>query len=164
MKKLSQNTTARQGFTLVEVMVASLVLTIMILSALGALIHGFRLLDSARNTTLAAQIAQSEIEDLRLQPWSKISDPALISHSGPIDLSASIGKLLGAAEGEAIAQRFSASRLIVDVPDRGSTLKRVTIAVAWHDYNGTTHTRSYETLIGQHGLTDYFVANHTPTP
>lgn len=164
MKKLSQNTTSLRGFTLVEVMIASLVLTVMILSALGALLQGFKLLDSARNTTIAAQIAQSEIEDLRLQPWSKISDPAIISHSGPIDLSASIGKLLGAAEGEALAQRFSANRMIVDVPDRGSKLKRVTIAVTWHEHNGVVHSRSYETLLGQYGLTDYFVATHAPTP
>ncbi len=162
MQKSSPRTKRGQGFTLVEVMIASLVLTVMILSALGALLQGFKLLDTARNTTVAAQIAQSEIEDLRLQPWSKVSDPAIISQSGPIDLKASIGKLLGTAEGEALASRFSATRTIVDVPNRESKLKRVTIAVAWSDYTGVTHTRSYETLVGQYGLTDYFVATHAP--
>lgn len=164
MHKMSLRSADKRGFTLVEVMMGGLVLVTLFITALGALQQGFSMLDTARNTTLAAQVIQSEIEDLRLQPWAKISDPDIISDSGPIDLKDSIGKYLDEAEGEALAARLSATRTIVDVPDRASNLKRVTITVSWSDYLGRHHTRSYETLLGHFGLSDYFVASHSATP
>lgn len=144
-------------------MVAGLVLVVLFLSALAALQSGFRMLDTARNTTLAGQILQSEIEDLRLQAWTKIAAYP-VGAPVAIDLAASIGKHLDSGEAAALAQRFSATRTVADVPDRAGNLKRVTIALSWRDYAGTLHTRSYETLLGHFGLSDYFVTTHTASP
>ncbi len=149
---------SRQGFTLVEVMMAAFVLVFMLLSTLAALQVGFGVLDTARNTTLAGQVIQSEIEDIRLRPW--ISLPA----SGTIDLAQSIGSGLSSAERAALSNRFTATRTIEGVTGREADFKRVAVAVSWADYSGRTHVRRYETLLGRNGLSDYFVTIHTPAP
>ena len=161
MKKLSQKTTSRQGFTLVEVMAASVVLVLMFLSALSAMQQGFKMIDTARNTTIAGQVIQSEIEDLRLKSWAVLSS---LPGETTINIADSIGKGLPAAEGTALAKRFIANRSVVDIPDRNNNLKRITINVSWADANGARHNRSYETLFGHFGLSDYFVAEHGTTP
>ena len=160
MHKSPTHTAATQGFTLVEVMMAAFVLVTVLLGTLTGLLQGFAMLDTARNTTLAAQIIQSEIEDLRLQPWDKL--PA----SGGVVLANSIGSSLDSAEVAALARRFSVTRSITDAgrtdADGASTFKRVTFSISWRDYNNRSHTRSYETALGKNGLSDYFAATHNP--
>ena len=112
---------AKRGFTLIEVMMATFVLVLIFLSTLAAIQQGFSMLDTARNTTLAGQVIQSEIEDLRLRPW--ISMPA----SGTIDLAASIGEGLSQTERTMLANRFTATRTIVGMP--GSPYSRKLRAV-----------------------------------
>ena len=53
-------------------MIAAVVLVFVFVSTLAALQTGYRLMEAARNTTLANQILQSEIEDARLLNWTKI--------------------------------------------------------------------------------------------
>ena len=164
---------AKQGFTLVEVMMASFVLVTVLLSTLTALMQGFALLDTARNTTLAAQIIESQIEDLRLQPWTTINGYSVDTNQA-IDLAAAIGSnpSLSTAERNSLAQRFSITRRFTNISGRTGlasdgttvipTFKRVSFSIAWHDYNNRSHTRSYETLLGYNGLSDYFAATHAP--
>ncbi|MFT3830835.1 MAG: prepilin-type N-terminal cleavage/methylation domain-containing protein [Opitutaceae bacterium] len=154
MKKSAPRLTSRRGFTLIEVMMAAFVMVVMFLSALSALQQGFKLLDTARNTTLAGQIIQSEMEDLRLKSWTMM--PA----SGPIDLATSIAEGLSSTERAALASRFTATRTITGVTGRESDFRRVVIDVAWNDASGRRHNRAYETLIGRNGLSDYFVTTH----
>jgi hypothetical protein len=158
MHKSSTRTTSRRGFTLIEVMMACFVMVTMFLSALTALQRGFELLDTARNTTLAGQVIQSEIEDIRLKSWATM--PA----SGTIDLSTSIAEGLSAAERQALAARFTAVRTITGVSGRESDFRRVAIDVSWRDVAGRSHNRTYETLVGRNGLSDYFVTTHSATP
>ena len=148
---------SRKGITLVEVMIASLVLVMIFLGALGVMQQAFGMIDTARNSTLAGQVIQSEIEDLRLKSWAVLS---AIPAQAQIDIAQSVGKGLTTTDSAALAQRFTATRTIADVANRGGNLKRVTITVAWADTSGTRHTRSYETLFGHFGLSDYFVATH----
>lgn len=63
-----------RGFTLVEAMVAAIVLVLVIVPAITTLQRGFQSLDSARNPTTASQLMQSEMERLRLKNWSQIEE------------------------------------------------------------------------------------------
>lgn len=161
MRKSSTKAKPSQGFTLVEVMIASVVLVMIFLSTLDALQQGFKMIDTARNTTIAGQIIQSEIEDLRLKPWASLT---ALPATTELDIAQSIGQGLASEEGAALARRFSASRVIADVTDRANNLKRITLTVTWADTSGATHTRSYETLFSHFGLSDYFVAEHGTAP
>src|SRR5690606_18120706 len=69
-----------RGFTIVEVMLATFVMSFGIATSIIALQTGFKAIDVARDQTLASQIMQSEIERLRLWPWSK-STPASVVDS-----------------------------------------------------------------------------------
>ena len=60
------------GFTLVEVVVAALVIGLVIISSIATLTYGYKLLETARFNTLASQVIQSEIETLRLKNWTQI--------------------------------------------------------------------------------------------
>ena len=167
MHKSPTHTAATQGFTLVEVMMAAFVLVTILLGTLTGLLQGFAMLDTARNTTLAAQIIESQIEDLRLQPWATIID--LSNAPETVDVAAAIGSnpSLSTAEKAALAQRFSITRRFTDAAGRtdadgASTFKRVTFSISWRDYNNRSHTRSYETYLGRYGLSDYFAATHNP--
>ena len=167
MHKSSTHTAAKQGFTLVEVMMAAFVLVTVLLGTLTGLLQGFAMLDTARNTTLAAQIIESQIEDLRLQPWATIN-AFPVDTNQTVDLAAAIGSnpSLSTAEKAALAQRFSITRRFTDATGRtdanGSTFKRVSFSISWRDYNNRPHTRSYETFLGRNGLSDYFAATHNP--
>lgn len=134
----------RDGFTLIEVMAAALVMVTVFLAGFGAMRTGFELVDTARNATLASQIMQSELEDLRLKNWAGLPG------SGTIALPANLA-------GEGVT--FTASRLVEDVVDHGSTMKRVVITVNWKAYTGRNYTRTYETRFSKNGINDYFVTS-----
>lgn len=136
---------------------ATVVMVFVFLSALTALQHGFEALDTARNTTLAGQIIQSEIEDIRLKSWSTLPS------SGTIDLSTSVASSLSASEIQKLQQRFTATRSITPVSGRESDFRHISIAVDWQDFTGRAHRRAYETYLGRNGLSDYFVTTHSNT-
>ncbi len=133
---------------------AAFVMVVMFLGTLSALQHGFQLLDNARNTTLAGQVIQSELEDIRLKSW------ATMPTTGPIDLTTSVAEGLSAQERAALSDRFTATRTVTGVSGRETDFRRIVISVAWKDVAGRGHRRSYETLVGRNGLSDYFVTTH----
>jgi prepilin-type N-terminal cleavage/methylation domain-containing protein len=59
---------ARTGFTLVEVLVAVVVLTVGLLAVAGAAGHYARTLGTAAGLATAAHAARAELEDRRAQP------------------------------------------------------------------------------------------------
>jgi prepilin-type N-terminal cleavage/methylation domain-containing protein len=65
---------ARRGLTLVEVVIAILVLGVTIATALAAMQRAFFQFDTARNLQLAGSILQCEIEKERLLDWARVSD------------------------------------------------------------------------------------------
>jgi hypothetical protein len=141
-KKLSRALSSQRGFTLVEVAIGAFILVFVFLGALAALQLGFRLMEAARNTTLADQILQSEIEDIRLYNWTKVS--SLVSPA-PITVPAEV------------AGQFSGTRTIEDVGGGYTNMKRITVTVEWTSLSKQKKFRSYQTLFSEHGLTDYFV-------
>src|ERR1051325_1467320 len=60
----------RAAFTLTEVMLAACVMALAISTSITTLQVGYRSIDTARNTTIASQVLQSMIEDIRLLTWS----------------------------------------------------------------------------------------------
>src|SRR5688572_23655347 len=80
----------REGFTIVEVAMATFVLALGIGTAIVALQSGFRHLDLARGTTIAAQIIQSEMERIRMMSWAGVTAlPATASFDGALNFTTS---------------------------------------------------------------------------
>jgi len=131
--------------TIIEVMMGALVLVLVFISTFTVIQRGFEMIDVARNTGLAGQILQSEIEDIRLKNWASL--PA--NGTATIQLPSAFS---------AVASRFAATRTVSSVT---TDMKKVTVEVTWTAYTGRRHTRRYETYYTKGGLNDYYVSNRS---
>ncbi|HUG11564.1 MAG TPA: prepilin-type N-terminal cleavage/methylation domain-containing protein, partial [Opitutaceae bacterium] len=73
---------SRHGFSMIEVMVASLVLILVFLSCITALQAGFKMVDNARMANLADQTIQSQIESIKLLHWGYVGGTPDLNSSG----------------------------------------------------------------------------------
>jgi prepilin-type N-terminal cleavage/methylation domain-containing protein len=131
----------RRGFTLLEVMIASVVLVLGIVTAITTLQRGFQSLDSARNLTSASQVMQSEMERLRLKNWNQIEDLQ------------KAGEAVIATEDE----RFTCTLAISDLK---TDMKEIVLRAEWRGYDGRPQTARLITRYGKSGLNDYFYTTH----
>ena len=144
----------RAAFTILEVMMAAIVMAFAITTAITTLQRGFLALDTARNTTVAGQIMQSELERMRLKDWDTVNAYA----PGPTTLtlvtnSSALNNTSAFVPSAALAQRFTLSRTASVVH---TDLKKITFAITWRSSDGRTLTRAYPAYYGRHGLYDFF--------
>jgi hypothetical protein len=125
-----------------EIMIAMTVLLLVFMSALAGLTIGFRMLEEARTSTLASQVLQSEIENLRLKNWTQLSAmPATEPFSVEVDTT-----LSG-------FPNFVCTRSIYTVQ---SDMKEAVLTVAWTAKDGRARSRRYITYLAKGGINDYF--------
>lgn len=132
----------KDGYSLIEVLIASLVLSAVFVSSIAAMTMGYRMMESARFNTLAGQVIQSEIETLRLMNWTQVS--AL-----PSSQAITIDNHMT----QAGFNKFSGTRVVTNV--RAKT-KRIIVAVQWTAISGQSHTKRYTTFMTKDGLNDYY--------
>jgi Tfp pilus assembly protein PilV len=126
-----------RGFTLVEVACAAFVLLFAIASSIVAMQIGFRSLDYARGLTLASQIIQSEMENIRMRPLDQIPSVAgTTTHPGG----------------------FTVTRSVSEVPTDANQpqLYEITLTIEWVTVDRITHRRSTSTQYSEFGLNDFF--------
>lgn len=129
------------GFTLAEIAIATMVIGLVMASSMTGLRMGFALIETARYNTLASQILQSEMENLRLKNWSDIA--AL--QDGNFEMDPSF-------QGTQ-AEKFTTTRSVEDV---STSLCKITLEVQWAAFNGATLSRRYVTFFSKDGLNDYY--------
>lgn len=152
----------RSGFTLLEVMLAAVVMLFAMATSLTTLQYGLRSVDTARNTTIASQILQSSIELLRLQNWTQIValQTAQLTATTPVNVDLTTTLLPSGVTPlnttlTAVATRFACTRLIADLR---TNIKLITVTVTWTGMDGRAHQLSMETRYGKDGLSDYLYA------
>ena len=136
----------RAGFTLVEVMLASVVLVLGITTAIVTLQRGLQALDTARHMTHASQVMQSEMERLRLKSWAQIQ-----ALQDAKDTAVTVTAAAG------LSTTFRCTR---DIRDLKTDMKEITLESVWNGYDGRPHTVRYVTRYGKTGLYDYFYTAH----
>jgi type II secretory pathway pseudopilin PulG len=143
---------SRAAFTLIEVMMAFTILIAGLCGGLASLQSGFKSIDSARCSTLAAQIMQSQIERLRLLNWTDLS--------GNIGTNTAIPVIdLVPASATDIAGRFTLTQTIQPDPSR-SGIVDIKLNVAWTNLGNIPQTRSFVTRYAKNGLYDYYFSRH----
>ena len=153
----------KTGFTIVEVAVAASVMVMVISTALIVMQTGFKALDSARKTTLAAQIIQSEMERVRMLSWTRVQGLPDVLTNGVkmypyIDLETIFPKNT-ATEIQVLAQMkktFTATRTITPLTDYSGEVMEITITITWKGIDGVTHNRSTKTRYCKNGLYNYY--------
>jgi Tfp pilus assembly protein PilV len=129
----------RLGFTIVEVMMASVILVVGFMGMIEAITIGSELLSAAERQTLANQIINHEFDKLRQMPWTLntgtyLSGLATGTTTLTIDATQFPNALLDANGGRA---NWTLSRTVTDLSPNGTSLRAITITVTWTK-SGTT--------------------------
>jgi len=132
---------ARQGFTLVEVLISMTLMGMVFASAFGAYMIGTRMISDAREELIAAQIMQSEIEALRGYNWTDLTGLPTSAEFEP--------------RGTKLKQYANDFECYRYVNGSGSTIQ-VSIYVSWLNSKDKKASRMATTLFTQNGLNDYY--------
>ena len=125
------------GFTLVEVMISSVIMAFVLVSIMSVISRTSRYVLDLRTFARSSQVAQQRIEELRAMSWSQITNLAT-TFTNSSDTNGTYGK------------RLSVSNYMV----QGSTtlVVRATVLVTWTNRQSVVTTNTLTTLIGNGGL------------
>ena len=147
------------GFTLVEVMVAAVVMLMAIVGMLQVITYGSEMLDLARKQTIAMQIVHGQLDNLRLNDWATVNNPnyypasktvnADESNASTLSDNINIYKLDFGPTLPGLAKGFACTRTVTPVR---TDLKQITFSVTWRSNTGRQYTRSGSTYFGRNGL------------
>lgn len=149
----------RAGFTILEVALAASVMAFALSGSIIVMQSGFKALDNARNTTIASQIIQSEMERIRLLPWlpTASTDAEKAISTLPASTEIDLDSIFPPGSSTSIfSDRFTIIRTSSDVADRANEMKEIRITVTWKGIDGQQHTRSTFTQYSKNGLYDYY--------
>ncbi|HEY0946581.1 MAG TPA: hypothetical protein VGD81_14985 [Opitutaceae bacterium] len=150
----------KRGLTIVEVAMAAAVLALTITTSIAVLQQGFRAIDTARATTIAGQVLQSMIEDVRLLNWAQ-TEALPASQSGTIDRFYTNAEIAlsytdYSEQAAAALSRFTFERTVSPMPDGQSSMKVIVLTARWTGVDGREHALSYTTYYAEFGLYDYY--------
>lgn len=138
-------------------MIASIILVLGISTSLTTLVYGMRAIDTARNITLAAQIMQSEMENIRLLNWSQVT---ALPASDTIDIASVISSGSSSTldtKLNTIISKFTCTRTITTPK---TDMREITLVVSWNGQDGRGHSNSYVTRYCKDGLYDFYYTAH----
>jgi Tfp pilus assembly protein PilV len=145
--------------TISEVLIAAVLLGFVVMSSLTALSQAYGFTRHARMVTLAGQIVQSAMEDLRLRNFNELKSYAV--QSQPVDFASMLASERFASnftQGFTMTARFTT--LVASASGQLGKIS-VTLNVSWVEHGSTFH-RSITTYFGEKGLSDYFYVGWTP--
>ncbi|HXI83085.1 MAG TPA: type II secretion system protein [Verrucomicrobiae bacterium] len=137
MRKLANT---KDGFTLLEAMIAVMILGFVLASVLVTVSQSARYLTDIRRTARASQVLQQEMEYIRLLDWNTLqsvtntfSDPSDTAHlyTGKVTQSA------------------------YDAYGTTNTIVKVTLTVSWTNQVNCVLTNTLTSLVGNGGLNKY---------
>lgn len=150
------------AFTIVEVMMAAVVMLAAIVGMMQVIVSGSEMLDVSRKQTIATQIIHSEIDRVRLNNWSQLSNgTTTITLADATTPNSTTARYTLAAYPELwtvlTKSRFTCTRVISDVR---TDLKKIVFTVTWlgntNRVVGSTNSRQYtrtgSTYFGKNGL------------
>jgi type II secretory pathway pseudopilin PulG len=131
---------SRHGFTIIEAMIATMVLGLVLGSVLAVTSQSARYLADLRRTARSSQVLQQKVEDIRLLSWSDVQ--ALPStFSDPSDAS---GQYAGYV-----------TKSAYDTYNGQTSVTKLTLYVVWTNSSSHVMTNSLTTLISNGGLNKY---------
>lgn len=133
-----------QAFTLVETMIATLLLTFAIVSLYAAFSMGFGMLKLSQEDLRADQILVQKLETLRVYNWTKVTSGYL-----PTDFTESYSTNGGVTYDVAI--QVTPAPVIESY---SNTLRQVTVSLSWES-GGKPRSRSMTTFVSKDGLQTY---------
>jgi len=150
---------SERGFTIIEAALAAIVMAFGIATSILPLQMGFKAIDVSRDDTLASQIMQSEIERLRLLPWSKTIPASVVDSITELPSSEVVSLSPNFTTNAALVAKFNVTRTVTTDPITPSRdVRYITITVTWNTRDGRSHSRSFTTMYARNGLYDYYTS------
>lgn len=131
---------ANDGFTLLEAMIATMILGFVLTSVLAVASQSARYLVDIRRTSRAAQVLQQEMEYIRLLDWNTLQS-VTNSFSDPSDAA------------HLYAGRVTQSAY--DTYGTTNTVVKITLTVTWTNQVNRVLTNTLTSLVGNGGLNKY---------
>ena len=125
----------KKGFTLIEVLSATLILTVALLGVASSFSRGSVFISEIRERYVATQAAQEEIELIRDMSFNNIL---------------ALGSSFTAAGFSSL--NTPTGTVIVDDPYSDSNIRRVTVTVDWISSRGRNLSRNLVTLVTREGI------------
>ncbi len=122
-----------QGFTLVEIMIALLVFSAIMLGVAAGLIAAIRTNQGNVVRSEALRIAEDELNRLRGERFSTSGTSADLTENAPLWTPNPPTPVLSNVRGTAIT--FRRARQVTDLATTATALKRIEVAVGWNDSN-----------------------------
>jgi type II secretory pathway pseudopilin PulG len=146
-------TAAQAAFTLVEVMIGTVVTTIMLISLYAGFTFGFNELQLAREEARATQILEEKMELARLLNWDQVVNlPGYVPTNFTESFYAS--NPTNAASGNIIfTGKITISRAPV-TESYSNDLRKIKVMVSWPS-GKATRSRAISTFVSQYGMQKY---------
>jgi type II secretory pathway pseudopilin PulG len=141
---------SEMAFSMVEILVAVVVLAIMFVSLYSGFSAGFAVIQLARENLRATQILQEKMETIRLYTWDQINTAGFVP-TNFVEQFYSVGT--NAAGGVAYTGIVSIANAPI-TESYSNELKTVRIRLQWLSAK-VVRTREMETLVTRNGLQNY---------
>jgi len=133
VKAIQNKENPQKGFSLIEVLIAIVILGIVSVTLISVFIYGFNIVFKTRQVSLATQIAQEEVELVRNMNYDDILLlGSTYNHDSLSDLVNGAGALS-----------------IENGP--GGDIKKLTVSVTW-DYHGANMRKDIVTFVTREGV------------
>jgi len=122
-----------RGFTLIEVLMAIIILATVLMTLITVFLYGFDVLSRTKQVALATQIAQEEIEAIRNMPFSDI-----------LTLGTTFTN-------EELTRLHHGQGSLALEDSEGENIKKLTVSITW-DHHGKQMRKDIVTLITKQGI------------
>ena len=139
----------RTGFTLIETLIASAIVTTSAVALYGSILFGVQQISIAREERRSTQILVEMTEALRLYTWEQLHDATFV----PATFTAVYDPLNPSRPGVTYAGSVTVTDY-TGTENYASTMARVGIALVWTNAN-VPRKREITTLVTQLGLQNY---------
>ena len=146
-----------KAFTLIEVLIGVVVLLLIVLPAIASVTQSMRIIDKARDTTLASSMMQSVVEQLRMQTFATINanycGSEVITRLSTDDPNSKLKELILNKEQFNFTQAKQ-FRMVGVFEKKSPTQIYVTLSASWVDMDMRKQSHSAFTVISEGGLSD----------
>ena len=152
--KLKRAAVRDQAFTLMEVMLAVVIVGVEFVSLYVAISQGFAVVSSARENLRATQIMQEQVEIIRVLDWDKVT-----TTPSPWYFNANFYPA-GGTNNQGLTYSGTIAVTAAPVPAAYSTdMRLVVVSLAWTNSANSRISRNRElrTLVSRYGLHNYFL-------
>lgn len=139
------------GFSMVELMVGTVILAVMFVSLYAGFSSGFAVIQLARENLRATQILQEKMETIRLYTWDQINQAGFM----PLTFTEPFYATPGSQTSSGLT--YTGKVVIAAAPvteSYSNDLKHVTISIQWKSAK-VLRTREMSTFVTRNGLQNY---------